>query len=320
MVELLGSNILSLSQKHQTIIAQTSKRLRQNFLDTHNNRQQEYLQIIQKDKPFSSRDPQINYEEIKYIVPIDYTQSITGEVFRIEMNDGRKYKLRKCRGFGPEDSGEQRAQGIDENISGLEEILPPYYGREKEYLLFDRVDGMKSIFEYHYDDAYQKVWAMIAKIHAKIPLKENKKVFDRWLKKRTNYESMAPYFTDKELNIIKQKVATWLENPQIVFWLDLWDFTTGNIKFTSEGNPIIIDEESISYSIKGIGLGKLMRWKWYDQEKVQSGYQSIKPSEYIFSPEFLDFVSLLMLLNSLRFRIANHEEIDSILQEIKDRL
>lgn len=79
------------------MVSTTRDGIMQDFFDSHSKMQNELLQQIQTDIPFSEREPYIDYATIKSITPIGFHQSRTGEVFKIETQEGKQYKLRKCR-------------------------------------------------------------------------------------------------------------------------------------------------------------------------------------------------------------------------------
>lgn len=92
--------------------------------------------------------------------------------------------------------------------------------------------------------------------------------------------------------------------------------TTANLKFTKEGKLLLIDEESVGFTIKGIGLGKALRYKDIDIEKIKLGYESVLDSTYIFEKKFLDFAYLLMLLNSMKIKKMDNNDTSEIKNKI----
>ena len=312
MVEIVWSDIIKTNLDIFWIKEKTKEELRKNLIKDHNNELNNLIPEIIIDKPFSDKEPFIDYKNIRYITPIDFEWSSTGEVFRIETNDWKKYKLRKCR-FIRWKTWEERATYINSSIENLNDILPRYYWKQNEYLLFDWLDWLQNFWDYTWIDKRQKLGMLMAKVHnSDENLEKNdihKEEIENRINKRISPETIQNEFNTQQNETIQERIKKWLNNPNILFWKDLWDMSADNMKFTKEGKLILIDEESIDTTIRWIWIWKIF-WNKVNENlgQIEAWYTTIIKDNHIFEKEFIEFITLFKLLSNLRWKKLNHED------------
>ena len=322
MVEIAWSEIITwytLSATRDDIIKDTKNRcwkdLRKDFLDSHTNQQNKLLEEIEKDMPFSQADPFIDYTTVKSITPITIGGWRSGEVFRIETSDGQKYKLRKCKN-SPIQTSKERADEINSTTKNCESVLPKFYGQENDYLLFERIDGLRNFWEYKQSDKREKLWTLLAKINKTPTIVDKKKIYQR-CESKIGRESIQKEFTQEQRQKIEDKLTKWFTNPNITFGLDLRDSTSENINIDPQGKFYVIDEEGIAPAIQWIGMGKLLRfYKDIDISAIKNGYEKIIKETNIFNEDFLSFAKIFMLLDLMRRRKKDHGEYIPVKKKI----
>lgn len=83
---------------------------------------------ILRDKPFNKILTISNLESLKG------RAAISGDTYKVTDIKGNFFKLRKCKDVS-------LAKELERNVNLLKSAFPRFYGREKEYLLFDWING-----------------------------------------------------------------------------------------------------------------------------------------------------------------------------------
>ena len=307
--------------KEDEFLDNEKAKIRNDFINRHTQKQAGWLEEIKKIRPFEKQEPFIDYTAIQHITALGYGESGTGEVFRIETDNGKKYKLRKCRTNDSEE-GEKRADHISACIKDSKDILPHFYWQQNEYLLFDRLDDLQDFWDYTSPDKREKLWELLAKVHTTETKDIDKTRAKQWCERKLDKNVLQNEFSIEEREKIQTIINRWLENPNTVFWLDIWDLKVGDIKVDQQWKLYLIDEDGIEHTIQWIGIGKLLKRKpeWLNITEMKKWYEKIVKNSHIFDQEFLDFAKLFMSLNNLRRKKRAHENYSSVKTEILDSI
>ncbi len=216
-------------------------------------------------------------------------------------------------------STKEEADSIKTNIQTFSEILPNVYDDKtanNAFFLFDWVDELRHFNEEIQDvDKYKELWKMLWIVYSNswcdYSNEKKQKLYKHIMKK---VEAVSDKFSEEELNSIETKITDLLENPNLQFWLELWDLTPENIWFDRDWKLLCVDEEAIEIRLMWYGLCKILNWD-LSQDNVIDIVDWIKNqgSKINFDKDYLELILLISYVRTI-FR-KNKNNFDSTKSE-----
>jgi thiamine kinase-like enzyme len=243
---------------------------------------------IFKDRPFHRI---LKIKEVKSLV------GLSGKTFQLVGEDGRAFKLRYCSKTG-------KAKDIERNVQLLPHAFPSFHGRDGHYVLFDWIDGILLPMNPN-PDTYHQIGKLIGEAHALEDFKnaDPHKYFAarmKELRKVNVLPGSVLYRAEKKYLELRSKV-------KVDIVLEFNDIHPGNILLDRKGRVFFVDEESLDYSIKGLGLAKpILFEKWFadprDKQAFWKGYTEFHPIDY-FTADYQELIKITYLVRRISTRI-----------------
>lgn len=250
---------------------------------------------IKKDKPF------INLIKIKAIEAIgkyfNCKLSRLGEAATcIKDASGRLYKLRMVRTIEMAKRGERIVRLVPH-------ILPKFYGRDRNYLLFEYLQGRMLTRNEKPEIIFQlgKMCGEANKFKADIA--EKRKFVEYY------YSVIKSFFKRKLINFkeyrnILKTYEFLLKKIKHEVVLGITDMWLPNFLLASQNRVFLVDELALDYNIQGYVFMLLSRLCSKEQEKLFfKGYASVNSIKFL-SPTYKKLIIFIKLLESFSDRVV----------------
>lgn len=260
------------------------------------------IEKIEADRPFS---PLLNIEDIVALVDyanleIDGRLLFYGVSFRIKDSIGKLYKLRVYASV----EAAVRQEGV---VLLVPHVLPAFLGRDRNYLLFEFLEGRLLA-----DNEKPDTFFQIGKICGEVNNLRDTDNNGRELEKRY-YQKIDCFF---KKNIVSygdhQKIiSTYREFMRDIKYevvLGFNDIQKCNFMISSDNKLYFIDEDAVEYNIKGYGFDNVIERFYYScqnlvefqeeyTEAFFSGYNSVNCANFL-SKNYKQFSLFLYLIDN----------------------
>lgn len=273
---------------------------------------------ILKDKPFSK------LLKIKKIELLAGEGALSNQTYLLIVEDNKKYKLRCC-------SKIEQAERIERNVKLLPNAFPKFLGRDKNYVLFEWIDG-----ELLYDvlsksipkEVYYQIGEIVGEAHALNDINLSKspdKFFNYIIKQIEEGKQIGDDLLKKIVQIYKKLKG----KLKVDIVLEINDIQPRNFMIKNRLNPekikvYFVDEDGFGHKIKGLGLAKPLLIEGLIKTKEQKdafweGYNKHHDSTY-FDNKYQEFVKFMQIIRSLAVRSRKNMDISNSLDLIKKYL
>ncbi len=262
---------------------------------------------IKRDKPFSEL-LDINIVDIAQLREYNNSE-ISGRLlfygvsFRIRDSIGRLYKLRAY-------SSVETAVEQESIVQLIPHILPKFYGRDRNYLVFEFLRA-RPIIDNESPDIFYKIGKMYGEVNSlkagddkKQELKEiyYQKIdcfLEQGIVSRQNHQKILGIYRKLCRNITYKVV------------LGFNDLNKGNFMIDLENKLYFVDEDAIEYNIKGYGLDNMIYRFYFGSPPIEFkdeytkafflGYDSVNSSVFLNQGYQKLLTFLFMIDNVLYF-------------------
>ncbi|MBW2046075.1 MAG: hypothetical protein JRI96_14530 [Deltaproteobacteria bacterium] len=259
----------------------------------------ELKEKIKKDKPFLDL---INIRSVKKMPSYgDLKRRFLsyGVNVRIRDSNGKFYKLKVSPSI-------RIAKKYERIINLVPHILPKFYGRDRNYLLSEFLDGRTLTKDESLDIFFEagKMCGEISKYKAEPNKKKefeniNCKIIKSLLKKQVisskDYQKIL-----KSYEYLAQKI----EYDVVLAPLDI---KLSNFMLDSQNKLYFVDEDGIDYNINGVWLDYL-KFDKKQNKAFLKGYHSVSPLRFFNNKEYLRLAIFISSLHMLDFFLRLGEE------------
>jgi hypothetical protein len=259
------------------------------------------IEEIAAERPFSG------YCTITTVQPIIASNARSGETAFVDSNRGW-FKIRRCK------NGEE-AQRIENNVRRFAHIFPKFYGRDGQYLLFEKLVGYRNFTHDELLANMYKIGRIYGEIHEfgeasqhdqrKFFLKRLDCIKDAGIIDETLYRDTLAAF-ERSLTRVGDHIS-----------LELNDVHPGNFMVNEQGEFLYVDEEGLDYRVKGIGIGKFIQnIDWRAWQEFLRGYNEVHDGSYLTN-EYLHHIRILEPVRSIFTKMRAPDKADAIKQELE---
>ena len=261
------------------------------------------IQHILDDKPFADTIV------IKDIQKLQEEHAHSGNAYWVIAADGKRYKLRACNNV-------DLAMRIERTIARVQHIFPKLYGRDRQYLLMEALEGYRRLTE---EDLLKNLHA-IGRIYGEVHQLQDAGNHDH----RTFYHARLFYLKtegliDDELyQKLREKFEHTIANIEYRISMDYNDLHAGNMMQGPKGDILFVDEEGLAYRVKGLGLAKLLKTLKHDDQykEFMKGYTEVTDGAYL-TPEYLEHIRLVEIVQALANKRLKKTYPEAILREVE---
>ena len=276
--------------------------------------QEQIISKIVKNQPFS------NLLKIKEIKSLAGPGVQSGESFMITDKHNKKYKFRFC-------STIKEAKIIEKNVKLLPNAFPKFYGRDKNQVLFEWING--TLF---YDmlskpipkEVYYQIGKLVGEAHELNDIDNSKSAdafFDSMIKTIKDSKKLEKSLINKLIqthNKLKRKL-------KIDIVLEINDIHPRNFVIKNESNlnkikVYFIDEGGFGHKIKGLGIAKPFFTEGIIKSKIQrnafwKGYTEHHSNDY-FDKDYQKFVTFIQIIRSIATKLRNNLDFKPLLKQL----
>lgn len=263
----------------------------------------QYLVDALEQKPFSEK---IDYDDvvINQIGRQYGDPAMSWEIAEV-LSGGESYKLRRC-------ETEEKAKKITDQVRVAQELpdrIPKFYGRDKESLLFDRIEQWEVFTKAPWTDKYVDIWRLFADFNwiqgTEEEINEAKQSFQ---KNMLEYiDELSSVFGERILAKVKKKIEDGFANIPLDFAFDVADGNPANFMYDSKKNLLAIDEENWRLTARWMGMiNYLSSWDfgWKNSHEMYTAAKNVfewyqaRHGE-LFPKEQFEFLLFLIILKWL---------------------
>ena len=260
------------------------------------------MKKIKKDKPFSDL---IN---ITHIEPLHthYGNIGCATSFKIQDSQGKFYKLR----VEPKSS---TAEEREQFIKAVSHFLPLCYGRDREYLLFEFLQGRELVTENESLDLFFKIGTMYGEIN-KLKYDGSKEEMEDKMCRKIKFIFHKKIISAQDYKIVSAIYDELRRTIEYDIVLEVADFSRSNFMIVSPNKVYLVDDGALKYKMKGYGLipQRLPGTNKEQREALFNGYKSVNSLDF-FKKDYKKLLTLLYSIDKIQFRsIAQrdyHEEL-----------
>jgi hypothetical protein len=251
--------------------------------------------------------------EISEIISLEGIGATSGEAFQVLDSEGRRFKLRSCASVA-------RATRIERNVKHMARGLPQFMGRDRNYLLFEWVEG-QSLHELRSTSipipVFRELGRLAGAAHA---LDEVAKwaTADRYFKSLIRTLKKTKRVPRDFLRRLKRHHKLLRGSREIPVVLEIGDFHPRNFMFDAVDDPEavrgwFVDEAGFTYRIKGLGLAKPLFTEKLIKTPEQldafwQGYGEFHSNAY-FDADYQAYVAFVQRVRTLASKAKRGREI-----------
>lgn len=262
------------------------------------------VQHILDDKPFAGK---LIVRDLRSLAG---EHALSGKTYLVVEQDGKiRYKLRAC-------VDEARAKHIEQNLIIFQRFFPKFYGRDRNYILTEALQGYRISTREELMTNAQKIGRMCAEIHQSQI--EGSHDMRKYFYKRLNWLKENKVIDDAFYQKAAMRYEVSVKNLDLRVALDLSDIHEGNIMINKEGNMLFVDEDAMEYRVKGLGLAKLLKKMQQEGElrEFLNGYNEVANGDYL-TPEYRDHLLLVETVRSIAFKLQSQTSLDAVPGELE---
>jgi hypothetical protein len=214
----------------------------------------------------------------------------------VTAEDGRRFKLRACESTA-------QARKVEAMIRDLPLVLPAFHGRDGHYLLFERLDGYRTMDEASLAPNARGLGRLCAtvnqqgaaaglsgRVFRKLEPHRAVRKFRRELDLLRRHERIDPGVYER----LGELFALGLRECDTPIRLELRDLHMGNLMLNEAGDLRFVDELGLAYCMQGLGIGKLLRRPGREAlwPEFRAGYAEVADAGAL-TPEYLHFVRIV---------------------------
>lgn len=272
--------------------------------------------FILKDKPFGM--------EIKEIKSLSGDGALSGQSFVVINNEGVKFKLRAC-------SDVEHAKRIETNVKLLPHAFPKFFGRDRNYVLFEWVDGelwYDALGKPIPDSIFYQLGKIIGEAHELNDVKPGKSAdgfFSALLRDIKDSGKVSSEF----IKAISDKYSKLRKGLKVDVVLEINDIHPRNFIISDLDKPeraklYFVDEDGFGHKIKGLGMAKPLFIEKIVKKESQlkafwNGYKEHHSNDY-FDKDYQNFVTFVQLVRSLAVKCRKNLDTSKIISSIKEFL
>jgi len=282
-------------------------------------------EAVLRERPFA------RIAALERLEPLGDGEGHSGRAFLAHAADGRRFKLRVC-------ASPRRAREIEQCMRGLPHVFPRLLAREGRYLLIELLDGMQVFDRKQLRPYAQRLGRFCAEIHglgeprglggrvrARLAAARIRLRFARQLR-ALRRQGLVDADLERR---IRRAWRAWRRRWGVPVSLDLHDAHKANFMIDGQGRLRFVDEDGLHYTLRGIGLGKLLAdqgvrpdspkrmREWY---RFCQGYAELADAGYL-TPGYLDGVQMVELVRSIEFKLRREArlfKVDAELAELRE--
>jgi hypothetical protein len=119
---------------------------------------------------------------------------------------------------------------------------------------------------------------------------------------------------------------TWVRHHGTPISLDLWDTHKANFMLEPDGRLRYVDEEGLAYTLKGMGLAKLLAKpgvrpyqpkREAEWQAFCGGYAQIANAAFL-TPDYRNYVRLVELVRSIASKVRRERRLDKVGDEARE--
>ncbi len=259
------------------------------------------------------------------IEPLSGREAHSGRAFRVQSEDGRRFKLRVC-------ESEARARGIEAHMRALPDFFAPFVAREGALLLIEWLDGAQVVDRKQLRPFAVQLGGAYARIHQRgAPRGLLDRLRARVLGLRIRLQLVrhlaAVRRVDRQLaEALAAQARQWRRRYGVPVALELRDAHKANFVIDRGGRLRYVDEDGLMYAMRGMGLGKLLAdpgsrpgspkrtREWY---QFCEGYAEVADGSYL-TPEYCAYARLLELVRSVEFKLRREARLHKVEEELAE--
>jgi len=274
---------------------------------------------IYKDKPFSDILNIVNIERLDDCKDSEFDLKLRyyGVPLQIQDSNGKFYKIRAKPSTG-------EAKKNERLIRLIPDILPKFYGRDRNYLLFDFLQGRTSA-ENENPDILFKIGKICGQVN-RLKAKGNKKQeLEESYCQKINY-----FFENGKISLrdcrrtlrIYKKLIMKIKYEVV---LGFNDIRKSNFMIGLQDKLYFVDEDGIEYNIKGYSFDNIMLRLYFPHVPHESsekyiktfilGYNSVNSLNFL-NEEYMRLLNFLFLIDNALY-LLNMGKINGLESQLR---
>ena len=235
----------------------------------------------------------------------------------MEDASGHGYKLRVCRRAG-------QARAIEAHVARMPSLFPPLLARDGRLLIFELLEGHRSLTRQQLLDAAGRVGECVARLHAAGQGGRGRLAAALLLRARLHRDlsglRAAGVLEPPVMQRIEEKLRRHRARFGLPLALELDDVHKGNLMWHPERDDLrYVDEEGVGYRLRGVSLATLLKTATSSDalEAFRMGYARAGDARWIVRP----YVELVLLLDALRrsaLRLRSATRMEKLPEELDE--
>ncbi|MBW2046053.1 MAG: hypothetical protein JRI96_14420 [Deltaproteobacteria bacterium] len=253
---------------------------------------------IKKDRPFLSLVNISNIKKMSVYGNPERKLFSYGLSVQIRGSKGQCYKLRVSPSI-------KVAKEYERIIRSVRHIFPKFYGRDRNYLLFELLDG-RTLDEDEKPDVFFKIGKMCAEISKYKAGPNKKRELESYYCKLIRTLLQKKTISQKDYHKILDSYEYLVQKIEYDVVLVITDIKKANFMLDSHGKLYFIDEDGVDYNIKGFWFDRLD----FNKEQYKAffkGYDSVD-SLCFFNKKYERLVAFISSVSMLDFLLTLGEE------------
>lgn len=274
------------------------------------------LDTVLREQPFA---PEL---ELRFIEPLAEDEAHSGMAFRVATAEGRRYKLRIC-------GSARRARELEQLLGTLPEVFPRVVARRARHLLIEWVEGERLDDRKELRPHAPLLGRLFAEVHRLgRPPGWSGRLRSVWLALRMRWAFRGQLRALVRCGLIDPETAararaafrTWVRHHGTPICLDLWDTHKANFMLEPDGGLRYVDEEGLAYTLKGMGLAKLLAKpgvrrrqpkREAEWQAFRAGYAEVADAGFL-TPDYRNYMRLVELVRSIDSKVRRERRLDKV--------
>ena len=282
-------------------------------------------EAVLRERPFA------RIAALERLEPLGEGEGHSGRAFLACAADGRRFKLRVC-------TSSRRAREIERCMRGLPHVFPQLLARDGRHLLIELLDGVQVSDRKQLRPHARRLGRLCAEIHRLgEPRSPRDRLRARLAAARIRIQLARQLralrrqgLVDADLERrIRKAWRAWRRRWGVPVSLELHDAHKANFMIDGQGRLRFVDEDGLHYTLRGIGLGKLLAdqgarrnlpKRMREWRRFRQGYAELADAGYL-TPGYLDGVLMVELVRSIEFKVRREArlfKVDAELAELRE--